>query len=105
MYSFQEELHRMIDPDQLPIEYGGTGRFGFKSIDDLFDSKKAFACFETPQYRAMLARDFTRTKLNLTEHGEAEAAAAKFEQNNMYDEITSKEVALAVNPKGAGYVC
>ena len=100
--SFQEELHKRVDPDQLPVEYGGTGKLGLRSIDDLFIAKKAFEDFETPEFRAMLARDLPRTKLNL---GSAEALeAAKFlDVARSQDANGGGAAAAAVNPKGAGY--
>ena len=32
---FQQVLHQYVDMDNLPIEYGGTGKYTFKSIEEL----------------------------------------------------------------------
>ena len=57
----------MVDPDHLPVEYGGTGKYGIRSLDDMFDASKALACFRTPEFRAVLKKDINRAKLNLGE--------------------------------------
>ncbi len=114
----------MVDPAQLPVEYGGTGELGFKSIDELFEGAKAMGVFETPEYRAILAQDLRRTKLNLGEE-EGVAAAALLEAAVRKDNDERSGGAgggggggggggadgadaggggTAVNPKGAGCV-
>lgn len=85
------------------MEYGGTGKLGLRSIDDLFIAKKAFEDFETPEFRAMLARDLPRTKLNLGEAEALEAAKLLAVASNA-NNGGGAAAAVAVNPKGAGCV-
>lgn len=54
---FRKVLHTVVDPSNLPVEYGGTGEHGFKTLDELFDYDKAFGVFDTPEYHAAVAAD------------------------------------------------
>ena len=92
-----------MHPDQLPVEYGGTGKYGFKSIRELFDSEKSFAAFESPEFNAVLEKDFNRTALNLGKEG-AIAAAARLLEHSTAKGMGDVDTASLVNPKGVGYV-
>ena len=43
--SFQGVLHEHVDIDNLPKEYGGSGKYGFKSLEDL-KTESGYELFE-----------------------------------------------------------
>jgi len=100
--SYQEELHKRVHPDYLPVEYGGTGKLGFRSTDELFSGDTAFPEFSTPEFRAMLRRDFWRTALNVGGEAAAEQAAAMLDAAPTGVQAVNGSD-MPVNPKGVGY--
>lgn len=64
-----------MDPSNLPEEYGGTGEKGFKTLDELFNYKKAFAVFQSPEYHAHVLNDPRNKPFLAKAKAQAEAAA------------------------------
>ena len=42
---YHTDLHQYVHPDNLPIEYHGTGKLGLQTLDDLYTPEKAYGIF------------------------------------------------------------
>lgn len=42
---YHTDLHQYVHPDNLPIQYHGTGKLGLQTLDDLYIPEKAYGIF------------------------------------------------------------